>query len=267
MRSELVVALIACMATPSIPATAVPIPRTPPSQAGSAEQPSVPGKLPQKGPGIREPAVPPEERFEHDMMVRYHMHGNLDLLRAIERLIIQGKLDEARGLARGMAEAPTLPGLGSWAPRATAVRERAAALAAAPGSDEACRRAARLAEACAKCHIEAGVQPQFRSPPPLPPDRDTPAARMARHRWAADRLWEGLVGADPEPWQAGLAVLAQPPIRWPELGERKGLAKMLQQQADQARQRATTDTIEDRARFYGEMLVTCTACHTAPARP
>jgi len=86
---------------------------------------------------------------------------------------------------------------------------------------------------------------------------------MARHRWAADRLWEGLVGGDDEPWRAGLAVLAATPIRWPELGERKGLARSLQQLAEQAQKRQATDSIADRAQLYGEMLVTCTACHTA----
>jgi hypothetical protein len=86
---------------------------------------------------------------------------------------------------------------------------------------------------------------------------------MARHRWAADRLWEGLIGADDGSWRAGLAVLAQPPLRWPELGDRQGLAKSLQQLADQGLQRSTTDSLADRARLHGEMLVRCTACHTA----
>jgi mono/diheme cytochrome c family protein len=86
---------------------------------------------------------------------------------------------------------------------------------------------------------------------------------MARHRWAADRLWEGVVGADDGPWHAGLAVLAAAPLRWPELGDRKELALSLQRLAADARQRSATDTVADRARGYGEMLVICTTCHTA----
>jgi len=196
------------------------------------------------------------------MMVRYHMHGNLDVLRSIERLLLRGRLDEARQLARGIAEAPLESDLGSWATQAATVRERAAAVAAAPALDEACRREARLAEACASCHVDSRVQPEFRTSPPVPPDKDTLAARMARHRWAADRLWEGLVGADDAPWHAGLAVLAATPLRWPELGERRSFARLLQQLADQARQRSTTDSLADRAASYGELLVICAACHT-----
>jgi len=80
------------------------------------------------------------------MMVRYHMHGNLDVLRSIERLLLRGRLDEARQLARGIAEAPLESDLGSWATQAATVRERAAAVAAAPALDEAerARREARV---------------------------------------------------------------------------------------------------------------------------
>ena len=198
------------------------------------------------------------------MMVRYHMHGNLDVLRAIERLLIRGKLEDARELARAVAEAPADPDLGVWAARASTVRDRAAAVASAPGLDEAVRREARLAEACADCHLETRVQPDLRAPP-IPPDRDTLPARMARHRWAADRLWEGVVAADDVPWNAGLEVLSATPLRWPELGERLSLARSLQRLADQARQRSATDSNAERARSYGEMLVVCTTCHTAKA--
>lgn len=273
MRTILaVLALVACQPSPRLQTTRLPIPSTQAAAQGDPAPPSAPsrpGNLPDPRAPIddRQPPVPPSKQFEHDMMVRYHMHGSLDLLRAIERLLIRGKLEETRELARAVAEAPVEPDLGAWAAQTQAVRDRAAAVASAPGVDEAVRREARLAEACADCHLETRVQPEFRSPPQLPPDRDTLAARMARHRWAADRLWEGVVGADDGPWHAGLAVLAATPLRWPELGERKDLARSLQQLADQARRRSATDSVADRARSYGEMLVICTACHTAkPAR-
>jgi hypothetical protein len=132
---------------------------------------------------------PPSERFERDMIVRFHMHENFDLLRTIEKLLVRGRLDEARSLARAIAEAPDEPGLGPWAKQAMVVRDRAAALANAKDSAEACRLEARLAEACASCHAEAGVIPEFRSAKRVPPDQPTIEARMARHLWATDRLW------------------------------------------------------------------------------
>jgi cytochrome c553 len=208
--------------------------------------------------------APPSVRFEHDMIVRFHMHENFDLLRAIEKLLIRGRLEEARAFARAIADAPDEPGLGVWSPHAALVRERAAKLATARGVDEACRGAAQLANACAGCHGESGASPEFRSPGQIPPDRPTIEARMARHLWATDRLWEGIVGGADDAWRAGLDVLSTTPLPASELsGEQSTLGRKLQRIADQARSRRATDTAQDRARSYGEILVTCSGCHAA----
>jgi hypothetical protein len=211
---------------------------------------------------------PPPVRFEHDVMVRFHMHENFDLLRAVERLLVRGKLDEAQHLAAGIAQAPDEPGMSTFAAQATRVRERAAAVASAPGVEEALRREARLAGACAGCHNDAAILPEFRSWPTAPADKPTVEARMARHLWATDRMWEGIVGGVDEPWRAGLDVLASTPLPFSALqGDRPLLARQLQQLADTARKRGKTDGIDDRVRAYGEMLVTCAACHTTKAGP
>jgi hypothetical protein len=207
------------------------------------------------------PVPGPSERFEHDMMVRFHMHQSFDLVRAIEKLIVRGNLEDARAFARAIAEAPDEPGLGPWAPHAALVRERAGELAHAASVEDACRRQARLAEACAGCHLDAGVAPELR-PPRAPPDQPTLDARMARHRWATGRMWEGLVGAEDGAWREGLDVLAVTPLPAAQAA-RADLARRLQQLAGDARQRARTDTLAERARAYGEMLVTCAGCHTS----
>ncbi len=205
---------------------------------------------------------PPEKRFEHDMIVRFHMHENFDLVRAIEKLLVRGNLVEGQRLAASIARAPDEPGMQPWATQAARVRERANAVATAPSVDEALRAEARLADACAGCHQDAGVVPEFRSPPTLPADKPTVEARMARHLWAADRLWEGIVGDSNESWSAGLDVLAATPLPWSKVeGDREVLGKQLQKLAEDSRRiRGTTDRAE-RARAYGEILVTCAACH------
>jgi cytochrome c553 len=214
------------------------------------------------------PATPPAERVEHDTMLRFHMHANFDLLRAIEKLVIHGKLAEAKLLARALAVAPEEPGLSAFATHRKRVRDLAQALAEAPSTDEACRREARLAVACASCHAAAGVVPVLAHTPALPPDQPTLEARMARHRWAADRLWEATVGGGDEPWLKGLEVLAQTPYPFRKsFDDRAGLARRLQQLADQGRKQMGTDTIAERGRIYGEMLVVCASCHATPSPP
>jgi cytochrome c553 len=192
------------------------------------------------------------------------MHENLGLVRAIEKLLIRGRLDDARRLARAIAEAPDEPGLGPWAPQAARVRDRAALVAAARGAKEACRREAELAEACGECHAAAGAAPVFRSTASIAADQPTIEARMARHLWATDRLWEGLVGGAEDPWREGLDVLAAAPLRAPSItGSRASFARQLQMLADRARQRRSTDAAPERARSYGEILTTCIGCHSA----
>ena len=205
---------------------------------------------------------PPGKQFEHDTMARFHMHENYALFAAIERLLVRGKLDDVRDLARAIGIAPDEAGLSAWATQAATVRDRAIAVATATNVDEACRRTAKLAEACASCHVGTNAVPEFREPPRLPPDRPTVEGRMVRHVWAVERIREGVIGAVDEPWRAGLDVLAQAPLPWATAeAERAPLAKKLHDLADRARQRAGIDTNADRARTYGELLVTCAACH------
>lgn len=207
---------------------------------------------------------PPAKRFEHDTMARFHMHESYELFGAIEHLLVHGKVTETRDLARSIGVAPDESGLSAWATQAAVVRERASALATASSVDDACRKAAKLAEACASCHVDTNAVPELREPPAMPPDRPTVDARMARHVWAVERIREGVIGAVDEPWRAGLDVLAQAPLPWADVdSDRTALAKQLHVLADQARHRATLDVGADRARVYGEILVTCAACHAA----
>jgi cytochrome c553 len=212
-------------------------------------------------------APPPAPKVTpRDELQRMHMHENFDLLRAIERLLIVGKLDDAKRFAAAISEAPDAPAHGPWAAHVVAVRDRAATLARATSVDQALRLEASLAAACASCHVETGVAPEFREFP-VPPDAPTVEARMLRHRWAADRMWEGIMGGADEPWRAGLDVLAAAPLDWgPASADRTAHARNLQRLASQARAQKHATT-EARATAYGEILTTCAGCHTAKPPP
>jgi len=207
------------------------------------------------------PAPPPPPHFVRPGMVRYHMQRRFDDLRAIEQLLVSGQLDEARTRAFLLVQPETDPGMAPWAADAKGVVEAARALHTAPNVDEACRREARLAEACATCHLHANRPQTFGSLPPPPPDRPTVAARMARHQWAVDRLWEGLVGPTDERWLAGLEMLAAAPPPDSELTGAPALGTRLQELARTALGTRRTEPLRNRADRYGEMLVTCAACH------
>ncbi len=205
----------------------------------------------------------PTARFEHDMLVRMHMHENFGLVRAIERLLLRGKLEETRSLARSLAIAPDEPGLAAWAKQTMRVRERAAELANAKTLDAGFVAESKLAIECANCHVATAATPAFGSPAEPPPDQDTVTARMARHLWAADRLWEGMIGPADDSWQAGLSILAQPPLAATEMSDARGrFARQLQRLAATARKSTSTD--KERSATYAQLLTQCAACHTSP---
>lgn len=208
---------------------------------------------------------PVGQRFERDMMARFHMHESYAVFATIERALIRGRLDEARALARGLGAAPDEPGFEAWQQQAAVVRERALALANATGISEGCRRAGGVADACARCHAVAEGGPELPALPPVPAYEGTIEARMARHLWAAERIHEGVIAADDGRWRAGLAVLAAAPLAWPGDRTRDALARQVEQIARRALAAAPASSVVNasasRARVYGELLVRCAACH------
>jgi mono/diheme cytochrome c family protein len=188
------------------------------------------------------------------------MRMHFDDLRSIERLLVAGRLEDAKALAYMLTVPPKDPGIPSWAAGTARVVEAATSLRAAPGIDEACRRVARVAQACAECHVGNPKRPSF-ARTSAPAELATPAARMARHPWAADRLWEGVVGPVDASWRAGLEVLSTTPLPFSRLTDAPLLASHLQKRATEALVPDATDSIDARARAYGELLVTCAACH------
>lgn len=165
------------------------------------------------------------------LRTRMRHHG--DDLRQIEVVLRHGKLAEAKALAFWLArEDPDV----TLATRALhAATDRAGAL----------RATARIAAACGNCHVRIGV-PAFARDPRPPDDDGTAAARVARHRWAAARVWDGVVGAAEPPWRAGLEVFAA------DLGGYR---------VQRVAARVLEGGYEDRATAYGDLLVACTACH------
>lgn len=193
-------------------------------------------------------------------VLRAHMRGNFDQLRIVEHSLVAGNLADAREHAMAIALAPHET-TGTWANEMARVRVAALALANTTDVELACRMLPRVVAACASCHAAAGVQPRI-DHPPAPPEGLMKPERMARHRWAAERLSESLVGWSDESWRTGLAVLAVEPLPWsPFVADQELLGASMQRQAKQALAKTTTDTMQERATTYGELLLTCVACH------
>lgn len=209
------------------------------------------------------PAPPAPVRAENPAMVRFHMQQHFGDLREVERLLVSGKLDVAKTRAFLLTKPAKDPGLAPWSTELGRVVEAARRLVAAPDLTTACHREAEVALACAECHARTQQRVMFPEPPPVPADEPTERTRMARHQWATDRLWEGLVSGSVGPWRQGLDVLAATPLPYTPGTLAPKYARQLQAAASKgiAQLEDQRETLASRAQLYGDMLVTCASCH------
>ena len=92
------------------------------------------------------------------------------------------------------------------------------------------------------------------------------ASHMQRHRWAADRMWAGLVTDSEEAYTAGARVLHEDALHEGEMpgheaqpdGRLAAITGLVHQLGADAEAAEDWDT---RANVYGRLLATCAACH------
>jgi cytochrome c553 len=186
---------------------------------------------------------------------------------AIRDAVIAGDLRRARAPAAWLAEhggprsAPA-----SWEPYRVEVRRIAAGLSDGSTVSEAAARTAQMAAICGLCHRAAGVRIE-RDMPALVERWNTGTERlMMRHRWAVDRLWEGLVGPSDTAWEIGARVLADAPLETSDVAtegpihpRRAELVEELHRLGDLA---PSATQPGQRAALVGKLLATCSGCHS-----
>ena len=124
-----------------------------------------------------------------------------------------------------------------------------------------------MAAACGDCHIAMETGPRF-VVGSTHPEGDSREAQMIRHLWAADRMWEGLVGPSESSWRAGASALAETgpalvtALRTSTLPARSP-SSLAEEVVSVARDAMTAATTEARAQVYGRVLTTCNGCHKA----
>jgi len=79
----------------------------------------------------------------------------------------------------------------------------------------------------------------------------TSESHIRRHRWAADRVWDGVVGSSELQWRAGLEMFTRDIAGY---------------RVHEVATRALASAPDERAEMYRELLVSCMACHPSTAR-
>ena len=134
--------------------------------------------------------------------------------------------------------------------------------------EEAAAATAAIAVDCGNCHRATGVEPDFVEAGDPAEWADT-ASHMQRHQWAADRLWEGLIGPSDGSWSRGIRMLAEEPLLgtvtgWDDADSEEG-DYLARQVHELGRDAASALTPDARITVYQKMLATCATCHVNTA--
>jgi hypothetical protein len=188
---------------------------------------------------------------------------------AARDLLIAGRLDAARKHLKAVATAPTPADLPEGAePSLEALRTAARSGQGADRPETLAPAIAKVGAACGGCHSAFAGGPGLSTPPRLPTE-----GHMARHSWAAERMWEGLIAPSVARYEMGAAALLM------ESGSDEGLYagldpsemraasvlhKLVHADAELA---ATTDEQGRRVELYGALIGACAECHAIKGGP
>ena len=137
-------------------------------------------------------------------------------------------------------------------------------IGAATGPSEGAAEVAGLAFACGACHESVG-QPLTPADAGPVPEGPGVSDKMKVHRWAAERMWDGLVAPDDAVFEAGVRAMGSAILVPSGTGADSPLPPLATDLAvqlqDRAAQAGTTPDRAARARIYGDLLSTCASCH------
>lgn len=205
----------------------------------------------------------PLERFEKATTV--HMPAHFADVLEIHGAIVRGALGEAQAAAKDLLANRAEATLADWAPYVFAMNDAATEVARAGTLEAAGLAASELARTCGDCHLALGVRiaPHESDPPAVDSEPD---AIMRRHKWAFDRLLEGIVTPSERAWSRGVAAYVDlPPCSNDPSSERDiAVIARVRETARAAESGArNAHTLVERAQAYGALLPTCATCHDA----
>ncbi len=181
----------------------------------------------------------------------------------VRAALVKGNLHEAGVAADALGNMDDLaPIPRKWKPVIERLQFEAKRIHQSVDIPDATAAFADIGATCGSCHrTNTGPNPGFGAPPPT---TGALAARMQRHAWAMERLWEGLYAPSDASWKAGADALqgAQFPK---EVTDRGGVhtRSAASRFGALVPSIAGETTPEGRAKVYASLLETCAACHVS----
>jgi hypothetical protein len=207
-----------------------------------------------------------EAAAEETMLAADHMQEHFTQAVAFRDAVIGGDLAAAQEPATWMAEHQMAGGVPEgWAPFVAEMQTAAAGAVEATELEATAAAAGAMAAQCGACHQSQGamIDVSIGEPPAAEPGT---MAHMARHQWAMERLWDGLVTPSDEAWAAGCEVLADAPLAASSFADDPRLREELGAEAARVHalgaQGAEAADLSARGQLYGQLLATCAPCHS-----
>jgi cytochrome c553 len=193
------------------------------------------------------------------------MHKNLSRTVDLQTGVVLGDLEKTQRAASWVLthDAPR-PYSSEAEPYEREMMAYASRIAEAPDLRTAAAQTGMFAATCGTCHQALSRGPKFMVGN-VAPGGESQEAMMVRHLWAADRMWEGLIGPSDESWLAGAEAMAetQPEmVRVFRAATGSPASESLLAEVNALAKEALNATgQEERGEVYGRMLGTCNRCH------
>jgi hypothetical protein len=202
-----------------------------------------------------------------DVTTAKAMHRHFEDVNAIERALISGDLASAHEHAHSAREGfrGRIPaGWDRYVERAVASAEM---MEVTTDLGVAARLAGTMAGTCGDCHTARSVQAVQLDKAVPERSGDSFDDFMLRHRWATDRMWEGLIGPSNAAWNAGAAVLKETHVDEADVAGRIEMTPELRDLLGEIRRAAQTaeetQGYKERQLLFGNLLAGCAGCHRA----
>lgn len=194
-----------------------------------------------------------------------HMFAHYDRADELHHALVTGDLDRAQEAAEWIATHQKRHDLEMGDSRHdAAVRAFAHQAVNSTQLQAASVAAARMASSCGDCHKEERVNARFLMGTATPGGTG-PMAEMAKHIWAAERMWVGLLGPSDAAWAEGAKGMEEGWLDTQEIivdpDDRQQVREMVRHIYDLAGRARTAMSAQDRAEIYGDFLSTCADCH------
>lgn len=199
------------------------------------------------------------------------MHRSFSRSVDIQTGLVQGDLDQIRSAAAWILQQGSPVGApASAAKEVEAMEKEARDLSTSGNLGAAAGSAGRLAASCGGCHVATGGGPRFVVGTEAP-GGSSQEAHMIRHLWAADRMWEGLVGPSDEAWKAGAEALSETDPGMMDAIRAEippdALEGFLAGVGEAGRRALEAKARSERAEAYSGVVQSCTQCHGALGVP